>query len=72
MGAKNFCYIHELYVIFKLNRVQTGVERFHLFMRNWGLAPSLNCKCSDTEQTADYALTACPIRREQHGANGFK
>ena len=64
-------YIRELYVIFKLNRVRTGVERFHLSMRKWGLAPSLNCKGSVTEKTADHALTACPIRREQYGAQSL-
>ena len=63
--------MRELYVAIKLNRVRTSVERFHLSMRKWGLAPSPNCKCKATEQTADYTLTACPIRREQHGARSL-
>ena len=29
----------------KLNRLRTGVERFHSSMHNWNLAPSPNCEC---------------------------
>ena len=46
----------------KLNCLQTGVGQFHLSMHKWGLAPSLNCKCGTSKQTADHVLTACPIR----------
>ena len=52
----------------KLNRLRTGVGRFHSFMHKWGLAPSPNCECGAFEQTADHVLTACPIHRAQHGA----
>ena len=45
----------------KLNHLQTGVGRFHSSMHKWGLAPSLNCKCGASEQTADHVLTMCPI-----------
>ena len=55
----------------KLNRFRTGVGRFHLSMHKWGLAPSPNCECSASEQTADHVLTACPIHRAPHGARGF-
>ena len=55
----------------KLNRLRTGVGRFHLFMYKWGLAPSPNCKCGASEQTADHVLTACPIHRAPNGARGL-
>ena len=37
----------------------------------WGLAPSPNCECGASEQTADHVLTACPIHRAAHGARGL-
>ena len=52
----------------KLNRLRTGVGRFHSSMHKWGLAPSPNCECGTSEQTADHVLTACPIHRTPHGA----
>ena len=52
----------------KLNRLRSGVGRFHSSMHQWGLAPSPNCKCGASEQTADHVLTACPIHRAPHGA----
>ena len=55
----------------KLNRLQTGVGRFHLSMHKWGLAPSPNCECGASEQTVDHVLTACPIHRAPHGARGL-
>ena len=55
----------------KLNRLRTGVERFHSSIHKWGLAPSPNCECGASEQTADHVLTACPIHRAPHGARGL-
>ena len=55
----------------KLNRLRTDVGRFHLSMHKWGLAPSSNCECGASEQTADHVLTACPIHRAPHGARGL-
>ena len=55
----------------KLNRLRTGVGRFHSSMHKWGLAPSPNCECGASEQTADHVLTACPINRAPHGARGL-
>ena len=55
----------------KLNRLRTGVGRFHSSMNKWGLAPLPNCKCSASEQTADHVLTACPIHWAPHGARGL-
>ena len=56
----------------KLNRLRTGVGRFHSSMHKWGLAPSPNCECGASEQTADHVLTACPIHRAPHGAQGLR
>ena len=47
----------------KLNRLRTGAGRFHSSIHKWGLAPSPNCECNASEQTADHVLTACPIHR---------
>ena len=55
----------------KLNRLRTGVGRFHSSMHKWGLAPSPNCECGASEQTADHVLIACPIHRAPHGARGL-
>ena len=49
----------------KLNRLRTGVERFHSSMHKWGLTPSPNCECGA------HVLTACPIHRTPHGARGL-
>ena len=55
----------------KLNRLRTGVGRFHSSMHKWRLAPLLNCECGASEQTEDHVLTACPIHRVPHGARGL-
>ena len=55
----------------KLNRLRTGVGRFHSSMHKWGLAPSPNRECCASEQTTDHVLTVCPIHRAPHGARGL-
>ena len=55
----------------KLNRLRTGVGRFHSSMHKWDLDASPNCECGATEQTADHVLTASPIHRAPHGARGL-
>ena len=55
----------------ELNRLRTGVGRFHSFMNKWGLAPSPNCECGAAEQTADHVLIACPIHPAPHGARSL-
>ena len=52
----------------KLIRLWTSVGQFHLSMHKCGLAPSPNCECGASEQTADHVLTACFIHRAPHGA----
>ena len=55
----------------KLNRLRTGVGRFHSSMHKWGLAFSPNYECGASEQTADHVLTACPIHRAPQGARSL-
>ena len=50
----------------ELNRLRTGVGRFHSSMHKWGLAPSQNCECGASEPAADHVLTACHIHRARH------
>ena len=52
----------------KLNLLRTGVGQFHSSMHKWDLAPSPNCKCGTSGQTADHVLTACLIHWAPHGA----
>ena len=47
----------------KLNRLQTGVGQFHSPMYKWGAAPSPNCECGASEQTADHIISTCPLHR---------
>ena len=56
----------------KLNRLRTGVRQIHSSMHKWGLAPSPNCECGVSEQTADHVLTACRIHRAPRGARGLR
>ena len=55
----------------KLNLLRTGVGQFHSSMHKWGLAPSPNCECGTSEQTAGHVSIACPIHRAPHGARGL-
>ena len=55
----------------ELNRLRTGVGQFPSSMHKWGLAPSPNCECGASEQTADHVLTAFPIHLAPHGARGL-
>ncbi len=44
-----------------LNRLQTGVGRFGVFMYRWGLRQSAPCQCGAPEQTAQHPMDECPI-----------
>ena len=56
----------------RLNRLQTGIGRFHLSMYKWGLAPSSNCKCGTTEQTADHIISSCLLHHVPKGTRDLK
>ena len=55
----------------RLNRLQTGVGRFHSSMHKCVLGSSPNCECGASEQTADHVLTGCPIHRALYGVRGL-
>ena len=55
----------------KLNRLRTGVRRFHSSMYKWGAAHSPNCECGASEQTADHIISACPLHRAPKGIQGL-
>ena len=55
----------------KLNHLRTGVGRFYSSMYKWGLAPSPNCECGTTDQTADLVISKCPIHRAPRGVAGL-
>ena len=55
----------------RLNRLGTGIGRFHSSMHKWGPAPSPNCECGASEQTADHVLTSCQIHRAPNGVRGL-
>ena len=55
----------------KLNRLRTGVGRFHSSMYKWGAAPSPNCECGASEQTADHIISTCPLHRAPKGIQGL-
>ena len=51
----------------RLNRLRAGIRRFHSSMKKWGLAPSPNCECGATEQTADHVLSSGLIQHVPRG-----
>ena len=55
-----------------LNRLGTGVRRFHLSIYKWGLAPSPNCECGANEQTADYVIFSCLLHHVPRGTRGLQ
>jgi len=44
-----------------LNRLRTGVGRFHSCLYKWGMAPSEACECGAEEQTFDFVVLRCPV-----------
>ena len=56
----------------RLNRLHTGVGRFHNDMYKWGLAQSATCDCGAEEQTVDHVVLDCPVFRLPHGTLGLR
>ena len=46
-----------------LNRLRSGVGRFHANMHRWGLRTSPACTCGAPEQTASHIIKECPTLR---------
>ena len=56
----------------KLKRLQISVGRFHSSMCKGSLAPSSNCECGVTEQTADHVISSCLIHHLPRGPRGLQ
>ena len=56
----------------RLNGLRTGIGRFHSSMYKWGLAPSPNCECGATEQTADHVISSCLIHHVPRATRGLQ
>ena len=55
----------------QLNRLRTGVGRFHSCLYKWGMSSSAACECGAEEQTVDHVVLQCPIHRPSHGLHGL-
>ena len=56
----------------RLNRLQTGVGRFHSSMYKWSLTPSPNCKCGAIEKTTDHVISSCLIHHVSRGTRSLQ
>jgi len=55
----------------RLNRLRTGVRRFHSYLYKWGVSSSAACECGAEEQTVDHVVLQCPIQRPPRGLHGL-
>ena len=51
----------------RLNCLRTGIGRFHSSINKWSLAPSPNCECGATEETADHVISSCLMHHVPKG-----
>ena len=56
----------------RLNRLRTGVGRFHSSMYKCGLAPSPNYECGATKKTADRVISSCLLHHVPRGTRGLQ
>jgi len=54
----------------RLNRLRSGVRRFHSCLYKWGMASSAACEFG-AEQTVDHVVLRCPIHPPPHGLHGL-
>ena len=54
-----------------LNRLRTGVGRFHSCLHKWGMAPSAACEDAAEKQAVDHVVLQRPIHRPPHGLHGL-
>ena len=45
------------------NKLRTGVGRYRLSMKKWGLSDGAVCECGEPEQTADHIINSYPLHR---------
>ena len=57
--------------VVQLNRLRTGVGRFHSCLYKWGMASPAACECGSEEQTVDHVVLQWPIHRPLHGLHGL-
>ena len=55
----------------RLNRLCTGVRRFHSCLSKWGMASSVACECGAEEQTVNHVVLQCLIHWPPHGLHGL-
>ena len=56
----------------RLNRLRTGVGRYHSSMYKWSLAPSPNCECGATEQSPDHVISLCLLHHVPRRTRGLQ
>ena len=55
----------------RLNCLRTGVGRYHSSMYKLGLAPSPNCECGATEQSANHVISLCLLHHVPRRTRGL-
>ena len=55
----------------QLNRLRTGVWRFHFCLYKGGMASSAACECDAEQQTVDHVVLQYRIHRPRHGLHSL-